>query len=458
MANRKETLKKLAAFSTAMMMASAMIMATPITAFAEDLGSNRGTIELISEGDKLSVNHGEVKTNNGEVTHNENGGTITDNNGEVTYSSGTITDNNGEVTYNFGTITDNNGTVSDNKKGGTITVNNGEVTNNNGTINKNFCTVKDNKGTVVGNYDNATVETGISAQKQYWSVTVTGDEGSIISYEKHSDNEESDFDYVTSTDKYYLQENIESGIINIAPASGKELKEDSSGVELSTTCKYVLTPNQNGNGYILTISSVTGVTSLTLAQLGLIAQAIQASDDPVGPASGGSASGGTVTVVVDNSIRVVSGGNDGQASQSSGSSSNEIPSGAITISLPRTNAPTAAADSRVLGASREAARAISLKMAMLTDAQYKDAVIKNLSATPAGGLFRLETDRIACFDRAMLEAFAKKGNVDMEVLFPLGGTKLSVMIPAGTDINKLLDDRGYSGFLRLLAILGGEIV
>ena len=97
-------------------------------------------------------------------------------------------------------------------------------------------------------------------------------------------------------------------------------------------------------------------------------------------------------------------------------------------------------------------------MAMLTDAQYKDAVIKNLSATPAGGLFRLETDRIACFDRAMLEAFAKKGNVDMEVLFPLGGKKLSVMIPAGTDINKLLDDKGYCGFLRLLAILGGEIV
>jgi hypothetical protein len=58
----------------------------------------------------------------------------------------------------------------------------------------------------------------------------------------------------------------------------------------------------------------------------------------------------------------------------------------------------------------------------------------------------------------MLEAFVKKGNVDMEVLFPLGGTKLSVMIPAGTDINKLLDDKGYSGFLRLLAILGGEIV
>lgn len=58
----------------------------------------------------------------------------------------------------------------------------------------------------------------------------------------------------------------------------------------------------------------------------------------------------------------------------------------------------------------------------------------------------------------MLEAFAKKGNVDMEVLFPLGGKKLSVMIPAGYDINKLLDNKGYCGFLRLLAILGGEIV
>jgi hypothetical protein len=32
------------------------------------------------------------------------------------------------------------------------------------------------------------------------------------------------------------------------------------------------------------------------------------------------------------------------------------------------------------------------------------------------------------------------------------------VIPAGYDINKLLDNQGYCGFLRLFALLGGEIV
>lgn len=155
-------------------------------------------------------------------------------------------------------------------------------------------------------------------------------------------------------------------------------------------------------------------------------------------------------------------GSNADASQGASTSSytDDIPSGAITVSLPRTNAATAVATAgpSVLGANREAARAVTLKMSKLTDAQYKDAVIKNLSATPAGGLFRLETDRISCFDRAMLETFAKRSNVDMQVLFPLGSKKISITIPAGYDINKLLDKKGYCGFLRLLAILGGEIV
>ncbi len=162
---------------------------------------------------------------------------------------------------------------------------------------------------------------------------------------------------------------------------------------------------------------------------------------------------------------------NGSGSESSDSSSGSvaepvsfsaIPTDAIAISLPGNAELTATAavanGPAVLGASREPARAVTLKMTKLTDAQYKDAVIKNIGATPAGGLFRMETDRIATLDRAMLEAFAKRENVDMEVLFPLGSKKISVVIPAGYDINKLLDNKGYCGYLRLLALLGGEIV
>ncbi len=139
---------------------------------------------------------------------------------------------------------------------------------------------------------------------------------------------------------------------------------------------------------------------------------------------------------------------------------NSIPAGAVTISLPKagTTAEIAAAGPAVLGAERIATRTASFKLAMLSDMQYKETVINNINATPAGGMFRIETDRISCFDKAILEAFAKKSNIDMEVLFPLGNRKIKVTIPAGYDISKLLDNKGYCGFLRLLAFLGGEEV
>ncbi len=167
-----------------------------------------------------------------------------------------------------------------------------------------------------------------------------------------------------------------------------------------------------------------------------------------------------LVIVVPESEESSGSDSESSSSESSAVSYSAIPVGAITISLPRTTAATAvaAAGPAVLGAIREPARAVTLKMAKLTDAQYKDAVIKNISDTPAGGLFRMETDRIATLDRAMLETFAKRGSVDMEVLFPLGSEKISVTIPAGYDINKLLDNKGYCGYLRLLALLGGEIV
>lgn len=135
-----------------------------------------------------------------------------------------------------------------------------------------------------------------------------------------------------------------------------------------------------------------------------------------------------------------------------------IPLDAVNVSVPRTSASAALAGAgpSVLGANRTPSRTVTFKMSRLTDAQYKETVIKNINATPSGGLLRIETDKVACFDRAMLEAFAKKGNVDMEVLFPVGGKKISVMIPMGIDINELLDEKGYAGFLRLLAIIGGE--
>ena len=532
MVNRKGTIKKLAAVSTAMMMAGTMIVATPLTVRAYDdpnpagssinmvyegetltdnngtIENNLGTVTNNNAGGKIDINRGTVTNNNegGEIRNNSvdggividnkgiievNGGTVSENNGEITeHSGGTVTINNGTIDLSYGFVDTNNGTVTLNDSTltlneetgvvgrntsqvktnkGKVTDNDGTVsnnfgiveTNNFGSVTNNFGTVINNNGAVKGNYDNATVENGNPAEVQYWSVTITDVGNNTVTFDRYQDNDGSDFVSRNATGKYYLEDTVGSGIINISIAEENRISDTPVSNDQTATCSYVLTPNQSGDGYILTISSVTGVTSLTLAQLGLIARAIQGggSSNPDDENGGSNTSnGGSVTVVVDDSITVVpSEGESG--SQSSETSSAEIPTDAIAIALPATSQATAVATSgreatAVAAGGREAARAITLKMAKLTDAQYKDAVIKNLSATPAGGLFRLETDRISCFDRAMLETFAKRSNVDMEVLFPLGSKKISVVIPAGYDINKLLDNKGYCGFLRLFALLG----
>ena len=55
----------------------------------------------------------------------------------------------------------------------------------------------------------------------------------------------------------------------------------------------------------------------------------------------------------------------------------------------------------------------------------------------------------------MIETFATRKDIDINVVFTHNGKKMKVTIPAGYDMNSLLDENGYCGFLRLLSILGG---
>lgn len=103
-------------------------------------------------------------------------------------------------------------------------------------------------------------------------------------------------------------------------------------------------------------------------------------------------------------------------------------------------------------------RVLSLNVSELTPAQLQTAVVDNISSTPSGGTLRIETTAASCFDQKMLETFAQKGDIDIEVLFTYGGKKLRVVIPAGYDIHKLLDEKGYCGYLRLAKILGATEV
>lgn len=103
------------------------------------------------------------------------------------------------------------------------------------------------------------------------------------------------------------------------------------------------------------------------------------------------------------------------------------------------------------------AREVSFSMSELSTSQYQTAVVENINNTPSGETLRIETDTAACLDSAMLEAFSAK-DIDLEVVFTYNGQKLLVVIPKGYDITKLLDEKGYCGFLRLASILGSTVV
>ncbi|WP_022776160.1 hypothetical protein [Butyrivibrio sp. AE2015] len=143
-----------------------------------------------------------------------------------------------------------------------------------------------------------------------------------------------------------------------------------------------------------------------------------------------------------------------QATSTISTAVGNVPAGALRVAVPygtKTIAPA-------FEGAPSPTNAVSIKVSELTDAQYKEAIIRNISSTPMGGMLRIETDKAACFDRAMLETFAKRASVNLEVIFPVKGQMVRVVVPAGCNINNLLDEFGYCGFERLASILGSEVV
>ena len=126
--------------------------------------------------------------------------------------------------------------------------------------------------------------------------------------------------------------------------------------------------------------------------------------------------------------------------------------GAIVIS---NNQGAADAPSTVAAISgTKPARTASYNLGTVTPIQYKESIIANVADAPQNGAFNIQTDRVSCFDKKMIQAFASRPDIDINVVFTYGGKKLKVTIPAGYEVNKLLDDNGYCGFLRLMSILG----
>ncbi|WP_022756630.1 beta strand repeat-containing protein [Butyrivibrio fibrisolvens] len=132
----------------------------------------------------------------------------------------------------------------------------------------------------------------------------------------------------------------------------------------------------------------------------------------------------------------------------------QAPAGSIVVTT-NTGNDTATSEFTTAISGDKPAQTISFTMSSVTPQQYKNAIISSVASVPSNGAFNIVTDTIGCLDAGMIEAFSSRPDIDVNIVFYYGGKQMKVTIPAGYDLNLLLDEHGYCGFLRLMSILGG---
>ena len=132
----------------------------------------------------------------------------------------------------------------------------------------------------------------------------------------------------------------------------------------------------------------------------------------------------------------------------------QAPAGSIVVTT-NTGNDTSTSEFTTAISGDKPAQTISFTMSSVTPQQYKNAIISSVASVPSNGAFNIVTDTIGCLDAGMIEAFSSRPDIDVNIVFYYGGKQMKVTIPAGYDLNSLLDEHGYCGFLRLMSILGG---
>jgi len=92
------------------------------------------------------------------------------------------------------------------------------------------------------------------------------------------------------------------------------------------------------------------------------------------------------------------------------------------------------------------------------DQFVKDTITK-LEKAPVNGSITVDTDLWTCFDRAVIEALKNRQDVTVTVNFSYQGVAYTFTIPAGygaENLDALLDENGYCGFMYLLQVFGGQ--
>ena len=105
----------------------------------------------------------------------------------------------------------------------------------------------------------------------------------------------------------------------------------------------------------------------------------------------------------------------------------------------------------------EATKIVKVSAGNLTAIEYKNAFIKTVTEAPQDATVILETAMCSCLDKAMVDALATRPDVSVQIVFPkdkTGAENYSVTIPAGYDVNSLVDANGYCGFMYLNSLFG----
>ena len=105
----------------------------------------------------------------------------------------------------------------------------------------------------------------------------------------------------------------------------------------------------------------------------------------------------------------------------------------------------------------QATKVVKVPAGNLTAIEYKNAFIKTVTEAPKDATVILETAMCSCLDKAMVDALATRPDVSVQIVFPkdkTGAENYSVTIPAGYDVNSLVDANGYCGFMYLNSLFG----
>lgn len=105
----------------------------------------------------------------------------------------------------------------------------------------------------------------------------------------------------------------------------------------------------------------------------------------------------------------------------------------------------------------QATKVVKVPAGNLTAIEYKNAFIKTVTEAPKDATVILETAMCSCLDKTMVESLSKRPDVSVQIVFPkdkTGAESYSVTIPAGYDVNSLVDANGYCGFMYLNSLFG----